>query len=211
MRRGGSPHRPGEAKSVSPRAPSFFKTWGVGVGGEFKHFFNCFLFRHSLASLGRGPTGRPKQPREEASSPGDGHQDQVGGRDRQLERDRPLLLRSPGIPRLPLTPPNTAVCRGKNTFTKKTAFGTLSPAGYHCRCEARASEEQSLATVPHCAHSQLVGCRFLCFPRQMAEKGMRVAICFPPVPGRDVKEIKVSLKSAVEAKSILSIDNSVCI
>lgn len=118
----------------------------------FKHFFNCFLFRHSLTSLGRGPMGRPKQPREEASSPGDGHQDQVGGRDRQLERDRPLLLRSPGIPRSTPTPTNTAVCRGKNTFTKKTAFGTLGPAGYHCRCEARAGEEQSLATVPHCAH-----------------------------------------------------------
>lgn len=116
---------------------------------------------------------------------------------------------------LPTDAPNTAVCRRKSVFTKKTAFGTLSGCplqqGITPTAKARAGEEESLATLPHCTRFPAVGCRFFCFPRQLAEKGKRVAIRFPPMPGRDVEEIKVSLKCAVEAKSVSSIDNTACI
>ena len=148
-------------------------------------FFNCaFPFRHSFASLGRGPKRGAKQPREEASVRGDGNQDQVGGRDRQLERDGPLLLRSPGVSHSLPTPPDTAVWRRKNAFTKKTAFGALSgrpvrqgitPTGKAC-----AGEEQSLATLPHCTH----------FP------GGRMQVLLPPTTaGSKRKEGSNSLSS----------------
>lgn len=77
--------------------------------------------------------------------------------------------------------------------------------------KACAGEEQSLATLPHCTHFPGGRMQVLLLPTTAGRKRKEVAICFPPMPGRDVKEIKVSLKSAVDEKSILSIDNTVCI
>ncbi|XP_072789642.1 inactive ubiquitin carboxyl-terminal hydrolase MINDY-4B [Taeniopygia guttata] len=118
--------------------------------------------RHSFASLGRGSKGRPVQPREEAPSPGDGNQDQVGRCNRQLERDRALLLRSEQDGPLLLkgtSISHTTNCTGHCSLEDKK----LSPQSKTLWCiegtpvhkashplRKRALQAQQLATLSHC-------------------------------------------------------------
>ncbi|XP_074768727.1 inactive ubiquitin carboxyl-terminal hydrolase MINDY-4B isoform X2 [Athene noctua] len=105
--------------------------------------------RHSFASLGRGPQRGPKQPREQAPACGDGDQEQVGRRQRQLERDRALLLK----PGLPLAADSTKLpSGGEKTLSPikqprgpraDAVRGGVAPTG-----KARAGGERVAATLP---------------------------------------------------------------
>lgn len=119
---------------------------GLGIG------FNCvsFLPRHSFMPLGRGPKRRPQQqPGEEAFVPGDGNQDQVGGRDPQLEGDRALLLRSSGTsPRADSS--EHCGLQQKNHFHPRNSSWRRErvPCCWSHHCALPAGQEPALAALP---------------------------------------------------------------
>lgn len=76
--------------------------------------------------------------------------------------------------------------------------------------KACAGEEQLLATLPCCTHFSGNRMQVLLLPKTAGRKRKEGSNLLSS-HARDVKEIRVSLKSAVEVKSILSIDNTVCI